>query len=143
MPQTLNQSVEEALQAYSPLRTSRPEIIVTVEDGVVTLSGYVPSASIRGMAGILASTVNGVNEVINDLVSAPDLERSIAVALAADERTRPWPIRVRADLGFVQLQGRVPSEQVVQAALEAAHKVKGPKQIVSALKVTRPETLAA
>jgi osmotically-inducible protein OsmY len=143
MPQTLKQTVEEALQAYSALRTSRPEIIVTEVEGVVTLTGYVPSASIRAMAGVLASTVEGVSEVINDLVAAPDLERAIAVALAADERTRSWPIRVRADLGIAQLQGRVPDEQAVQIALEVAHKVEGPKEIVSALKVARPEMLAA
>ena len=85
MPQTLKQSVEEALQAYSPLRTSRAEITVTVDDGVVTLSGFVPSASTKGMAAILAASVNGVNEIVNDIIADPDLEHSVALALAADE----------------------------------------------------------
>ena len=128
-------SVEEALQAYSPLRTSKPEITVTVDDDRVTLSGYVPSISIRDMAAILTGTVTGVDEVVNDLIAAPDLERSVAMALAADDRTRSWPIRVRAELGYVQLQGQVPDQETAQAALDVAYEVTGPKQIVSAIKV--------
>ena len=75
------------------MRTSRPEITVTVDDGVVTLSGYVSSASIKGMASILAGSVDGVSEVVNELLADPDLERSVALALAQDERTRSLPIR--------------------------------------------------
>jgi hyperosmotically inducible protein len=144
MAQTLKQSVEEALQAYSPLRTSRAEITVTVDDdGVATLSGYVPSASIKGMASVLAGTVDGVSEVVNDLTADPDLERTVALALAADSRTRTWPIRVRSELGHVQLQGNVPDEEAVEAALEVARGVEGPKQIFNALKVRELTPLAA
>jgi osmotically-inducible protein OsmY len=138
MPQTLKQAVEEALEAYSPLRTSKAEITVRVDEDKVTLSGYVPSSSIKGMAAILASTVNGVQEVINDLLAASDLENSVAKALAADSRTRPWPIRVRAELGYVQLQGQVPDETTAQAALEVARQAEGPKEILNALKVRQP-----
>jgi osmotically-inducible protein OsmY len=87
------------------------------------------------MTAILANSVPGVNEVINNLLDVPDLEREVAVALAGDERTRSWPIRVRAELGYVQLQGQVPDQEAVQAALEVARGVKGPKKIVNALKV--------
>lgn len=142
MPQTLKQSVEEALQAYSPLRTSRPEITLTVDDGVVTLSGYVSSTSIKGMAAILAGSVGGVREVVNDLLADPELERSVALALAQDERTRPLSIRVRSEVGYVQLQGQVPSEEAAEAAVEIARKVNGPKQVVSALKVRQPMALS-
>jgi osmotically-inducible protein OsmY len=101
----------------------------------VTLSGYVPSTSIKRMAAFLADSVDGVDEVVNDLLADPDLERSVALALAADERTRPWPVRVRAEIGNVQLQGYVPDQAALQAVLDVARKVKGPKQIVNALKV--------
>ena len=144
MARTLKQSVEEALQAYSPLRTSRAEITVTVDgDGVATLSGYVPSASIKGMAGVLAGTVDGVSEVVNDLTADPDLERSVALALAVDSRTGTWPIRVRSELGHVQLQGDVPDEEAVEDALEVARRVDGPKQIFNALKNRELTPLAA
>lgn len=143
MPQALKQSVEEALKAYSPLRSSRPEITVTVNDGVVTLSGYVSSSSIKEMATVLAGSVANVNEVLNELHADPKLERSVALALAQDERTRSLPIRVRAGGGYVQLQGQVPDEAAVEAAMEVARTVEGPKQIVSALKVREPAPLAA
>jgi osmotically-inducible protein OsmY len=139
----LKQSIEDALQAYSPLRTSRSEITLSLDDGRATLSGYVPSTSTKRMAAILAGSVGGVDEVVNDLLADPDLERSVAVALAADERTRPWTIRVRSEIGNVQLQGYVPDEATLQAALEVARKVKGPRQIVNALKVRQPLQLVA
>jgi hypothetical protein len=138
MPEALRQSVETALQAYSPLRTSRSEISVTVNDGLVTLSGYAPSTSIKRMAAILAGSVASVNEVVNDLVADPELERSVALALGQDERTRSWLIRVRSELGHVQLQGQVPDEQTVEVALEVARGVKGPRGVFSALKVQEP-----
>jgi osmotically-inducible protein OsmY len=141
MPQTLKQAVEEALEAYSPLRTSRSEITVTVDEDQVTLSGYVPSSSIKGMAAILAGTVDGVQEVINELLAASELENLVAKALAADSRTRPWPIRVRAELGHVQLQGHVPDDETVQVALDVARQVEGPKEIRNALRVTQPMAL--
>jgi osmotically-inducible protein OsmY len=125
MPQSLKQSIEEALQAYSPLRTSRAEITVTLDDGQVTLSGFVPSGS------------------INDILADPDLERSVAMALAADSRTRLWPIRVRAELGNVQLQGQVPDEDAAQVALEVARQVQGPRRIFSALEIGQALEMAA
>lgn len=143
MPQSLKQSVEEALQAYSPLRTSRAEITITVDDGQVTLSGYAPSGSIKRMAGILAGGVDGVNGIVNDILADPDLERAVAMALAADSRTRLWPIRVRAELGHVQLQGQVPDQDAAQVAMEVARKVQGPRQIFSALEVSESLELAA
>jgi osmotically-inducible protein OsmY len=143
MPQSLKQSVQEALQAYSPLRTSRAEITVTVDDGQVTLSGYAPSGSIKRMAGILAGSVDGVNGIVNEILADPDLERSVAMALAADPRTRHLPIRVRAELGHVQLQGQISDEGAAQAALEVARKVQGPRQIFSALEVGESVELAA
>ena len=143
MPLSLKQSVEEALQAYSPLRTSRAEISVTTNNGTVTLSGYVPSSSIKGMATVLANSVDSVNEVENDLIADPELDRRVALALAGDDRTRSLAIRVRSELGFVQLQGQVPSNEAMEIALEVAREVEGPKGIASALKVQEPEPLAA
>ena len=143
MPRTLERSVQEALEAYSPLRTSRSDITVTVDDGVVTLSGYVSSTSIKGMATILAGSVGGVRQVVNNLLADPDLERLVALALAQDERTRPLRIRVRSEIGYVQLQGQVSGEEVAETALEVARTVKGPKGIVDALKMNEVAPLAA
>ena len=143
MPLSLKQSVEEALQAYSPLRTSRAEISVTTNNGTVILSGYVPTSSIKSMAAILADSVDSVNEVENDLIADPELDRRIASALAEDDRTRSLAIRVRSELGYVQLQGQVPSRETMEIALEVARDVEGPKEIANALNVEEPALLAA
>jgi osmotically-inducible protein OsmY len=89
----------------------------------------------KGMASILAGSVDGISEVVNELLADPDLERSVALALAQDERTRSLPIRVRSGVGHVQLQGQVPGEEAVETALEVARTVSGPKQVVSAMRV--------
>ncbi len=143
MPQSLKQSVQDALQAYPPLHASRSTIETTVEDGKVILSGYVPSISTKRMADVLASGVDGVKEVVNNLIPGPELERQVARALAADRRTREWPIRVRCDLGYVQLQGQVPDKEVAQAAMEVARQVKGVKHITSSLEVRQVVSMAA
>jgi osmotically-inducible protein OsmY len=142
MSQPLKQSVEEALQAYSPLRTSKAQITVTTDEDKVTLAGYVPSGIIKRMAAVLAGSVEGVSEVINNLSADPELEHAVSAALANDSRTRAWPIRVRAALGYVQLQGNVPDEAAVQTALEVARQATGPRQIISALAIGRPVLLA-
>jgi osmotically-inducible protein OsmY len=142
VPESLKQSVEDALRAYTPLSAPRSEIVVTVDDGKVVLSGYVPSVSSKGIASVLAAGVDGVSEVVNNLMASPELETAVAAALAADPRPRRWPIRVRAELGYVQLQGHVPDQEAAQIALEVARKVKGPKQVFSALQV-RPSLAAA
>jgi len=144
MNHALKRSVEDALLAYSPLRTSKAEITVMADsDGAVTLTGHAPSGTIKRMAALLAGSVDGVGQVVNHIVADPDLERSVAQALAADSRTHAWPIRVRAEVGYVQLQGSVPDEEAVQTALEVASQVEGVRQVVSALKVGQAERLAA
>jgi osmotically-inducible protein OsmY len=143
MSQSLKQAVEEALRAYSPLRTSKAEISVAVEDGRVTLSGYVSAESLKAMAALLAGSVVGVTEVVNDLTADPKLERAVATALAADSRTRSLPIRARSDLGRVVLQGSVTDKADVEAALDVTRRVEGPRQIVNALHVAQAVSLAA
>jgi osmotically-inducible protein OsmY len=95
------------------------------------------------MASILAGSVDGVIDVVDELLADPDLERSVALALAQDERTRSLPIRVRAKVGHVQLQGQVPGEELAEAALAVAQAVDGPKRIFSALTVNGRVPLAA
>jgi osmotically-inducible protein OsmY len=138
MSPSLQQSVEDAMKLYAPLNASRQTISVSVEDSKVILSGYVPTSSAKQIAGVLAAGVEGVGEIVNDLIPAPELERRVAAALAKDNRTSAWPIRVRVDLGYVQLQGHVPDEEVVEIALQVARQVDGARQVISALKTEQP-----
>ncbi len=95
------------------------------------------------MATVLAGSVDSVSQVVNELHADPKLERSVALALAQDEHTRPLAIRVHSETGYVQLQGQVPDEAAAKAAMEVARTVEGPKQVVSTLKVRESVPLAA
>ena len=87
MNQPLKQSIEEALRAYSPLRTSRAEITITVEgDGVV----------IPTLAESLAAISVGVDieiKVVEDAsCPAPDLDllaEDVVAAILGDTKDRP------------------------------------------------------
>jgi osmotically-inducible protein OsmY len=140
--QSLKQSVQDAMKLHAPLNASRQTISVTVEDSKVYLSGYVPSTSAKRIAGVLAAGVDGVNEVINDLIPDPEMERRVARALATDKRTSAWPIRVRADQGYVQIQGHVPDEEAIETTLQVARQVEGAKQVISSLKIERASPMA-
>jgi osmotically-inducible protein OsmY len=135
MSPSLKQSVQDAMKLHAPLNASRQTISVTVEDSRVFLSGYVPSTSAKRIASVLAAGVDGVSEVINDLISGPELERRVASALATDHRTSAWPVRVRVDRGYVQLQGYVPNKEAIETALQVARQVEGARQVISRLKV--------
>jgi osmotically-inducible protein OsmY len=97
----------------------------------------------KSMAAILANSVDSVDEVENDLIADPELDRRVALALAGDDRTRSLAIRVRSELGHAQLQGQVPSQEAMEIALEVAREVEGPKGIANALRVKVPDPLAA
>jgi malonyl CoA-acyl carrier protein transacylase len=58
--------------------------------------------------------------VINDLIADPEVVRAVADALAQDERTTAYVVRVDARHGHVVLRGEVPSVEVQQAAIEIA-----------------------
>lgn len=104
--------VEESLFSYAPLRESFCPISVEVKDGRVELKGVVRSLAMKEMATRLAWKVQGVKEVINNLLVDSQLEEAVAMRLAADPQTRPWArfIRVQVIRGQVRLKGKVPPE---------------------------------
>jgi osmotically-inducible protein OsmY len=82
--------------------------------GHVTLSGEVDSWSEWEEAGLLAGSVRGVGEVINNLRTIPAVTRSdqevkndAVAALARDVYTTGLPITVSVDEGIVTLTGTV------------------------------------
>jgi hypothetical protein len=63
-----------------------------------------------------------IGAVSNELIADPDVVRAVADALAQDDRTAAYVLRIDARHGIVVLRGEVPNEAVRQAALEiAAH----------------------
>jgi len=112
--------VRRALWDYEPLRASHAEIFIDVDGNNIRLRGRVRTMPQKLIAGMLVARLSEIESVTNDLIADPDVVRAVADALAQDERTAPYVIRVDARHGIVILRGEIPSEAVQQAALEIA-----------------------
>src|SRR5436309_190441 len=112
--------VRRELWDYEPLRASHAEIFIAVERDQVALRGRVRTMPQKIIAEMLVRRMSDVGSVTNDLIADPEVIRAVADALAQDERTAPYVLRVDARHGIVILRGEVPSQAVQQAALEIA-----------------------
>ena len=72
------------------------------------------------IAAVLVERMAEVGVVSNDLIADPDVVRAVADALAQDERTAPYVLRVDSRHGIVTLRGEVPDEATRQAAVDTA-----------------------
>jgi len=103
-----------------------------VKDGKVILSGNAASSRIaEAMEGAL-SGVSCVLGVENRLVADPDVEISVASALAQNPSTQGGRFIVHSRLGRVSLEGQVKPE-AAQAAVEVAQEVAGVVSVESRL----------
>ena len=115
--------VRRVLWDYEPLRASHAEIFIDVADHAVRLRGRVRTLPQKIIAEALVQRLPETGTVTNELVADPEVVRAVADALAQDERTAPYVIRVDSRHGIVTLRGEVPSEAVQQAAIDAASRV--------------------
>ena len=115
--------VRRVLWEYEPLRASHAEIFIDVSDHAVRLRGRVRTLPQKILAEVLTKRLDEVASVTNELIADPEVVRAVADALAQDERTAPYVIRVEARHGIVTLRGEVPSEAVQQAAIDVASRV--------------------
>jgi osmotically-inducible protein OsmY len=112
--------VRRALWDYEPLRASHAEIFIDVDGNNIRLRGRVRTMPQKLIARVLVERMDEIASVTNDLIADPEVVRAVADALAQDERTAPYVIRVDARHGIVILRGEVPSEAVRQTALQIA-----------------------
>jgi osmotically-inducible protein OsmY len=105
------------------LRASHAEIFIDVDGQTVRLRGRVRTLPQKLIARMLIERMVDVSALTNDLIADPDVVRAVADALAQDERTAAYVIRVDARHGLVILRGEVPSEDVQQAAIDIASSV--------------------
>jgi osmotically-inducible protein OsmY len=117
--------VRRVLWDYEPLRASHAEIFIDVDGRTVRLRGRVRTLPQKLIARVLVERMTDVGDVINELIADPDIVRAVADALAQDERTAAYVLRVESRHGLVVLRGEVPSEAVQRAALEIASNVPG------------------
>jgi osmotically-inducible protein OsmY len=115
--------VRRVLWDYEPLRASHAEIFIDVDDQSVRLRGRVRTLPQKLIASVLVERIAGVGPVTNDLIADPDVVRAVADALAQDDRTAAYVLRVDSRHGMVVLRGEVPTEAVQQAAIEIAASV--------------------
>jgi osmotically-inducible protein OsmY len=141
-------------------RLSAYEIAVDTRDGVVTLSGQVPSEIDREMAGSVAKDTTGVTQVNNQLRAEPGLKPSDA---SMRESSRVADLEIHADLRerlaasaylsgnqagneiqisvkdrVVTLAGRVQTPQQKIGAEQLARSLSNVAEVVNQLNVTNP-----
>lgn len=142
---TLTGRVKTAL-IQSP-ETKARDIDVEVRKGEVQLNGFVHSSEERMQAATVASQVEGVKAVRNNLqVQAQErtggeivddtlIAAKVKAALMGDMRTKAHQIEVASNKGTVQLGGFVDSREAKQAAAEIAANVTGVKSVENGLEV--------
>jgi osmotically-inducible protein OsmY len=119
-------------------RLREEEIGVTVRDGVVTLTGFVPDYSQRRVAAKAAERVAGVRAVAQDLVvkmleahqrSDTELAHQIVNALAWDIEVPNEKIKAKVDNGWVTLDGEVDWQYQRNAAERTVRYLTGIKGV--------------
>ncbi|MGF1606010.1 MAG: BON domain-containing protein [Rhodothalassiaceae bacterium] len=116
---------------------------VSVDDGIVRLSGTAKSLLVRDRAVQVAQMIRGVRAVIpaidistNPDLGAPGLEGDVSAALLADPAADSWQIEVNAEAeGAVLLTGTVDSWAEKQMADQIARGVLGVTKVVNQLTV--------
>jgi osmotically-inducible protein OsmY len=115
--------VRRVLWDYEPLRASHAEIFIDVDDQNVRLRGRVRTLPQKIIAEMLVRRLTEIGNVTNALIADPEVIRAVADALAQDDRTAAYVIRVDSRHGIVVLHGEVPSVEVSNAAAEVAAQV--------------------
>ena len=124
------------------------DIAVTVQNGVVTLAGFVRSYMQKYQAEAAAKRVAGVVAVANDLdVRLPDIDERPdpeiardAVARIKSELPYSWEhIRVIVKNGWLTLEGEVEWNYQRQRAEDAVRRVRGLKRVTNDI-VVKPQT---
>jgi osmotically-inducible protein OsmY len=107
-------------------------IQLEVEDGKVLLLGNVAASRIADAMEEAISQVASVLGVESRLIADPDVETSVATALAQDPSTQGQRFIVHSRLGRVVLEGQVKPE-AARAAVEVARQVAGVVSVESRL----------
>lgn len=149
----LRQHVIEALD-FAPM-IDATQVGVTVKDGVVTLSGHVPSYAGKGVAERVTLQVRGVRAVVNAVaVRYPDNPRVGDEALADrcakvlrwDTHIPDHAVQIKVEAGCITLTGSVPFYHQKAAVDGALRQLAGVTDIVNLIAVrppVRPEDVKA
>jgi osmotically-inducible protein OsmY len=136
----IRRDVREALQRNAVVDAE--QIVVSVDDGRVTLSGVVSSRLEEQEAIGIAELTAGATSVVDELVYEPAVEASDTQILRSVRRQLRWDTRVDAtniavsvEDGVVVLRGTVDSAAARSAAITSTWSVTGVSDVVSELEV--------
>ena len=138
------QSDVRAELAWDP-RLDDAEIRVAATDGVVTLTGSVPSFADKWVAERAAERVFGVKAVANDLTVAlpvtyqrsdTDIARAVVDALAWDVQVPEQQIKAAVTNGWITLEGNVDWQYHRDAAARAVRNLAGVRGVTNNIAIT-------
>ncbi|HVZ31953.1 MAG TPA: BON domain-containing protein, partial [Polyangiaceae bacterium] len=143
LPETvIRKRVRGGFETVQSSNVAQGEVTVSVEDGVVTLAGELPTRAHKRLAGVLAWWVPGTREVVDALgvsTGTPDNEdeitKAVHAALEKDPSLDAEQIRVVTEQDVVTLSGLVWSRYEREIAENDAWFVFGVADVVNALQV--------
>ena len=134
---------------WDPTITSASDIAVAAKDGVVTLSGFVPTYWDKDAAEKAVKRVYGVKGVANDIAVKPlwqridpEIARDAVHELESHVSIPADRIKVTVKDGWVTLEGTVDWEYQKSLAQSAMKKLKGVSGVTNKIQVT-PKASAA
>jgi osmotically-inducible protein OsmY len=125
-----------------------PAVQVVVQDGIAVLSGTVDNLLARKRAEEIASTVRGVQTLLNRItVKAPSrpaeqIQHDVDTALKSEPALSSSALSVVVKDGVVTVRGTVASQIEKQLALEAVEAVRGVSAVDDEVKVEPPKQRA-
>src|ERR1700726_1855859 len=127
---------------WDPKISSASDIAVAVKDGVVTLSGFVPSFWEKDAAEKAVKRVYGVRGIANDIEvklfwqrTDPEIARDAVRALESHVSIPSDQIKVTVKNGKVRLEGTVDWEYQKELAQSAVKKLRGVGGVVNKIQV--------
>src|SRR5580693_1701113 len=134
---------------WDPKISLASDIVVAVKDGVVTLSGFVPSFWEKDAAEKAVKRVYGVRGIANDIEvklfwqrTDPEIARDAVRELESHVSIPADRIKVTVKDGWVTLEGTVDWEYQKSLAESAMKKLKGVSGVTNKIQVT-PKASAA
>jgi osmotically-inducible protein OsmY len=128
---------------WDPKISSASDISVAVKDGVVTLSGFVPSFWEKDAAEKAVKRVYGVRGIANDIEvklfwqrTDPEIARDAVHELESHVSIPADTVKVTVKDGWVRLEGTVDWEYQKSLAQSAMKKLKGVSGVTNKIQVT-------
>ena len=135
----LQEVVSEAVANDEVVRTADVPIIVSVANRVVTLSGIVLSRMMRERVLYLAAATPGVEKVVDNLTTDPEIEMAVAQLIANDPALKHRKIEVTSYMGQVTLYAQSVTAEERERALALAATARGVQAVLDHLTVSVPD----